>query len=975
MSMGAHEHGEASTAGAYLPSDFGELRVLSCGTAMQGTAEALLAEQWHEAQKRICDMPSQCNALLCKDDLKALQSVLSGWQPGNELRDALQAVGKKLEAATETADEALKDVLFDLAAAVHAGSRLFISQPAAKWPAANDNQQSLFQQIERSVSRVPVKEQQAFLRELAKRYHPDRNPGREVEVLPAFLHVQYLRNMKAHDQIGRCAWLPGMASGAIDAILRSELNVNDHMSSCNARLPQAFTCRGMPEWAVFLDAVAANARKDFPRDEALLLQAQEILLAWQEKPYPPQDFFKYLCTGPEAPWPLPDRFCLWGFVAALVIRSRHLMASQDPDVRKSAEIDFKYATTVLGKEGSMDFLDSSPWPVSIIDAFININQTDASLAGPQGPKLQFQLTWRMGCASWALTWCLNAFDSFRSVVLLWSSCYTAYNATHPVQPPRVALESLCWRPKSPLPSAVLPANVRLAVLGTHATLSLEPVEMLRRFSGVPVTAVFYGIEPRFCDLMSMCDQGSAALVQLFKDAEKDPYTFPWSKLSEVLAKLLVQDEGLRAAEALLCTEPLAGCLMLRDLAEQAGRRLPLLGYLGVALLNSCPPDDTDLFWDSLIHVMDSPDLAEIAVNNLILSEQVYYQTGYRMPYVRAHGLYTGMAYAPSKLQNVLVWRAPLFSYVTTRCAVMHFIAANPGLNIDFRFMEEGESLPYAEVATFKAVALIPWDHALMTFYELYSANIPLLMPGTEWMYRLLYQRGQLSVGERLYQAGLPGYAPPFVEFAEADATPSPPSAATGLSSAKAARGVAEDVLSRGLEAADLETAKQIGLWQYLKAALDLMKDMRYFLAVAENKTDEDSSTSMGVVRRSTSEGSRKPRQAIRTRRETPTHPDLWHPYTPFQMSPVDSNDWTRMRKGTWWLRRGARFDAMRYWYQYSDFARFPGINYFANLPDLLCVSRSLDVHDASAKMRRYNEESLVHSVSFWTYSLSKLLAK
>ncbi|CAE7939044.1 unnamed protein product [Symbiodinium necroappetens] len=229
----------------------------------------------------------------------------------------------------------------------------------------------------------------------------------------------------------------------------SELDVNDHMSSCNARLPQAFTCRGIPEWAAFLDAVTANARKDFPRDEDLLLQAQDILLSWQDKPYPPQDFFKYLCSGPEAPWPLPDRFCLWGFVAALVIRSRHIMASQDPDVRQSAEIDFKYATTVLGKEGSMDFLDSSPWPVSIIDAFININQTE-----------------------------------FMS--------YAAYNATHPVQPPRVALESLYWRPESPQPSAVLPANIRLAVLGTHATLSLEPVEMLRRFSGVPIRAVFYG---------------------------------------------------------------------------------------------------------------------------------------------------------------------------------------------------------------------------------------------------------------------------------------------------------------------------------------------------------------------------------------------------------------------------------------------------------------------------------------------------
>ena len=96
-------------------------------------------------------------------------------------------------------------------------------------------------------------------------------------------------------------------------------------------------------------------------------------------------------------------------------------------------------------------------------------------------------------------------------------------------------------------------------------------------------------------------------------------------------------------------------------------------------------------------------------------------------------------------------------------------------------------------------------------------------------------------------------------------------------------------------------------------------------------------------------------------------------HEPLRMSPLDSNDWTRMRKGTWWLRRGVRFDAMRYWYQYSDFGRFPGITYFSNLPDLLCMSDSLDVHEATARMRRHNEESLVHSVTFWTYSIATLL--
>ena len=33
---------------------------------------------------------------------------------------------------------------------------------------------------------------------------------------------------------------------------------------------------------------------------------------------------------------------------------------------------------------------------------------------------------------------------------------------------------------------------------------------------------------------------------------------------------------------------------------------------------------------------------------------------------------------------------------------------------------------------------------------------------------------------------------------------------------------------------------------YLRAALELVQDMKYFLAVAENKTDEDSYTSMGL---------------------------------------------------------------------------------------------------------------------------------
>ena len=119
--------------------------------------------------------------------------------------------------------------------------------------------------------------------------------------------------------------------------------------------------------------------------------------------------------------------------------------------------------------------------------------------------------------------------------------------------------------------------------------------------------------------------------------------------------------------------PMAGCLMMLRSAKARGQTKPLLGYLGVALLNNCPPEDMDVFWQSLMELLEESSqtsLAQMAVNNLILSEQIYFQTGYRMPYVRAHGLYTNMAYAPTKSREVLVWRAPLFSYVTTRCAML-----------------------------------------------------------------------------------------------------------------------------------------------------------------------------------------------------------------------------------------------------------------------------------------------------------------
>lgn len=702
------------------------------------------------------------------------------------------------------------------------------------------------------------------------------------------------------------------------------LSVKAEAPRCEVPVPNAFSCRDLEVWGQFLELLQSNAAAGFPLDSELFEVADILVVQFQTQPdeaHPPEGFFNYLCGGPTETWPLPNKFCLMGYVSALFVRARHLMTMGQAE-REAANSDLAYIEPILGKEISLDFLDSSPWPISILDVFLNINQTEF------------------------LT-------------------YEQYASKNSVRAPAVPLESIHWQMPADimerLARQATPRDISVAVFGTHATLSLEPVDMLGRSQKIfKLKATFFGVEPRWCEILGLCDLGDSGVTRLLRAAEEDPFAYPWDLMSKGLAAVPLQKYAL-----LICTEPVAGCLMLRQLSIKMGQPLPMLGYFGVALLNGCPPQDVPTFWENFKELFGNSAKATLATNNLILSEQIFYQTGHRLPYVRAHGLYTEVTYSPQMIQQVLFWRSPLFAYATLRCALYRFLEGIPQYPLNFYFLEGTESVPYKKAASFRAVALLPQDHALMSFFELYSANVPLLMPSAEWMYRLLYMRGQLSVGERWYQSIMPGHEPPFCEFEEVDAntTSGTPTAAWGVSAAKAARAAAVQTLRRIVTATDLETAKSMA-----EATLGLMEDQKFFLAVAANETDQDSATSMGVVRRShdDSGGHSAPRLQ---KKGAP-----WHPYTPFQMSTRDSNDWTRMRKGGWWLRRGHRFDAMRYWHQFSDFARFPGLQYFANIPELLCQAQVMDIPAATQAMYLHNQATLAHSSAFWANAILELLA-
>eukprot|EP00913_Durusdinium_trenchii_P003683 g3409.t1 len=115
----------------------------------------------------------------------------------------------------------------------------------------------------------------------------------------------------------------------------------------------------------------------------------------------------------------------------------------------------------------------------------------------------------------------------------------------------------------------VPAEIAVAVFGTHATLSLEPVDMLGRAQRTPGPVVLEASARG-----RRGGQSDGADGWTWTLALKDPFAYPWEMMSQHLTQVPLARYAL-----LLCTEPVAGCLMLRRLSLQMGQPLPMLGLL------------------------------------------------------------------------------------------------------------------------------------------------------------------------------------------------------------------------------------------------------------------------------------------------------------------------------------------------------------------------------------------------------------
>eukprot|EP00438_Fugacium_kawagutii_P024939 Skav213196 [mRNA] locus=scaffold2826:292404:294158:+ [translate_table: standard] len=434
-----------------------------------------------------------------------------------------------------------------------------------------------------------------------------------------------------------------------------------------------------------------------------------------------QIFYEDLCSEGKTVNAV-NSFCLYGavnalFVAAAGFHSGISGLKTKPNQQQAQEY-LMTANSLLGLQYCLDFQESSLWPIHSNDIIANINQTaDAfHLAGgsPEAPA---------------------------SVVRPGSSLYPL--------PPSVLVGQL---------SVTLECSeVRLVAVGTHPTLTLEAVTMLRDFAFTSKHSVkllhTFGITYKCAVFPDMCGgEGEtsldpiAALIGRFE--APPPYElYTLHVITERLAEVVAHLDF----DLLVCTSPFIVCALMQYLSQK-----PLLGYLGLPLLWKRPTDHfdnrtaRDNFWQLLTHLLARSDVV-LASNNPILAEQIAFQAkgATDLPVVHPHARFTQAVYTPTRLNDALLVSRTKFLWVTFGCALRRFMGeAYP---IKFTVANSDSKLSFREMAAHRAVVIIPWEHALMAFFEFYSMSIPLLMPDASWCYRLMFDaEGNLGSTLPLY---------------------------------------------------------------------------------------------------------------------------------------------------------------------------------------------------------------------------------
>jgi len=420
-------------------------------------------------------------------------------------------------------------------------------------------------------------------------------------------------------------------------------------------------------------------------------------------------FYNDLCAD------TAQSFCIYGAVNALfvVAAGLHTFLGEADDVSGKgpahAQSYLRTAISLLGLQHCLDFIESTAWPIRSNDIISNLERPASKpfrLASDVGmpPPAQQPLVGST-LHPWSAT---ELSDALGTIV----SCSEV---------------------------------VRVVAVGTHPTLTLEAVGMVRDVAFAEGTRVevsrILGITYKCAVFPNMCSVSNsggpdlvAELIGPF-DAPPADELYTLERIRNTLE--VVSREITTSMDILVCTSPCIICAVLQELSGS-----PLLGYFGLPLLWKRPTDHftnpaaRTEFWLLITQLMTRTNVV-LATNNPLLSEQIVFQVASgALPVVRPHAAFTQAAYEPTRPHEVMLVSRTKFLWVTLRCAMRHFMT--PGYPVSFSVANSDSSYTFHEMASYRAVVLVPWEHALMAFFEFYSMAVPLLMPDAPWAYRLVF---------------------------------------------------------------------------------------------------------------------------------------------------------------------------------------------------------------------------------------------
>lgn len=418
----------------------------------------------------------------------------------------------------------------------------------------------------------------------------------------------------------------------------------------------------------------------------------------------------------------------------------------------------RLALKCLGPQLSMDFLESSWWPLRTLDVRILLAALEpVDWWSHDEPSLRSAYEWiprsfTIWAADFLSPWALPA--AFRLETFL------PRRSGYMVGPAVRGRQAL---------------RLRIAVFGQHGSLMAEPAFTIREAFGKPpvgsevVQSRFFGMgwPSKFrCRVLMSCKSDNPRI-----DKWMSNYTsylddgFRWSvdaerSAVEFLAQELRRDRFLRRADLLVCTLARL-CPMLRKAA--ADPNLPMFMYFSMSLTWSSDSAEQDrrILLD-LQRMLTSERMTSDgrpryfgAVTSHFWATQALFQTGLTMPVLRPLAKYVGnVTYTgfskPGNL-NILLARSRIWvgtAHGTAFLKMLDFFVPNM---VPFNIIPQGHDwIDYDYVAMFRCVLLLPHHPVSMALYDYYALGIPIIVPSKRYMCRMLQLRGHtFTVRDRL----------------------------------------------------------------------------------------------------------------------------------------------------------------------------------------------------------------------------------